>query len=223
MTETTKKITRCPLDTHPGAGTEVVNWRGPDRTKLVKEGYTALALMCTFVAAVQGQLLQMTYTQTDKTNQIINALFFAGLFADIGAAILSALSARWFEMLTPDEAAHVYDWLFEPWRDQEGLEAQVPPTDERKSHFVIEWWLYLGLKSGLYASFIGLGFLVTGLMLYVWAHTPMIVQVMSTVSFACLVLLLPPFFLPHDRIQALRLVRLHRFSGRQIAGLVAFT
>ncbi|KIL64900.1 hypothetical protein M378DRAFT_77693, partial [Amanita muscaria Koide BX008] len=176
---------------------------------------------------------------------VVNALFFAGLFADIGASILSAASARWYEMLTPEEADHVYDWLFETLRksqspersevEMEGDEREEEEEEEdpkastnekgKGSHFVIEWWLYLGLKSGLYAAFIGLGFLVTGLMLYVWVHTPMIVQVMCTVSFACLILLLPPFFLPHDRIQTLRLVRLHRFSGRARAraGLIAFT
>jgi len=217
----------CPLDTHPNAGTEVCNWQGPVRAKLVKDGYRNLAVMCTFVAGVQAQLLQMTHDQTDKSSQIVNALFFAGLFADIGAAILSASSARWFEMLTPEEADHVYDWLFVQKESSSSaaaaaaameLEAQILQDD--KSHFIVERWLYLGLKGGLYTAFFGLGLLVSGVMLHVWTYMPTVVKVTSTVSCVCIALIIPPFFLPHNRVQTLRYFRLHRFSGRDIRHIV---
>ena len=56
-------------------------------------------------------LFARTATRTDVSAQIVNGFFFAGLIADIGAAILSAASQRWFEMIRREEAEHVYDYL----------------------------------------------------------------------------------------------------------------
>lgn len=250
----TVSVTRTRARRHSSVLSEASNWHGQDRVKLVKEGYQTLALLSTFIAGVQAQLLQITYNQTDSASQVVNALFFAGLFADIGASILSAASARWYEMLTPEEADHVYDWLFETLRksqspersevEMEGdereeeeeeeeepkastnekgkgvtasasavhLEAQIKTRVDR-SYFSIERWLCLGLKSGAFVALLGLGFLAAGVMVYVWAYTSMIVQILSTASCVFL-LLLPPFFLPHDRIRTLTYVKLQRYSGR---------
>jgi len=56
-----------------------------------------------FIAGVQAQFLQMSYKQTDTTSQVVNAFLFAGLIVDIGASILNVASARWYEMLSPEE------------------------------------------------------------------------------------------------------------------------
>ncbi|KAF8631385.1 hypothetical protein AX15_002416 [Amanita polypyramis BW_CC] len=95
-----------------GVLNEMTTWTGADRAKLIKEGYRSSAVICTFIAGVQAQLIAITYNQTDLASQIANAFFFAGLFADIGASILITASARWFEVLTPEEAEHMYDWFY---------------------------------------------------------------------------------------------------------------
>ena len=61
---------------------------------------------------VQAQIITVSYNQTDLASQIVSALFFAGFFADIGAATLSAVSGRWYEMTMPEETDHVYDWVY---------------------------------------------------------------------------------------------------------------
>ena len=191
---------------------------------------------CTFVAGVQAQLLQMSYNQTDTASQIVNAFFFAGLFADIAASILAASSARWFEMLLPEEAKHVYDWALDghqertesPERDpDEEKGATKPPAGLEKADItdqecevvvlgrsLVERWLAIALQSGLFVALIGLGFLTAGVLVFIWAHTPIVVRILSTIACVSLALLLPPFFLPHDRTQTLRYVRLQRYSGR---------
>ncbi|KAF8340934.1 hypothetical protein F5887DRAFT_435307 [Amanita rubescens] len=80
-----------------------------DRRLCLGKGYKCLAVICTFIAGVQAQIITISYNQIDLASQIVNALFFAGLFADIGA--VSAASGRWYEMMMPDEAHHVYDWF----------------------------------------------------------------------------------------------------------------
>ena len=80
---------------------------------------------CTFIAGVQAHFITNSNNQADLASQIVNALFFAGLFADIGAATLSAASGRWYEMLTPEEADHVYDWVY-------ASENSTPPIPEEE-------------------------------------------------------------------------------------------
>ncbi len=91
---------------------------------------------CTFLAGVQAAILTVTSTQTDVTAQIVNGFFFAGLVTDIGAAILSAASQRWFEMIRPDEAEHAYDYLKETHSETRSKEDEQPMVEEwRNSSF----------------------------------------------------------------------------------------
>ena len=129
-------------------------WKGrvQERIKLVQKGYQSLAIIvgypafshhqlnpsfncrqCTFLAGVQASILSMTATQTDVTAQIVNGFFFAGLVADIGAAILSAASQRWFEMIRRDEAEHVYDYLKEAQSDTRSEDAVEEQTNSSSS------------------------------------------------------------------------------------------
>jgi len=195
---------------------------------------------------VQAQIITISYNQTDLASQIVNALFFAGLFADIGAATLSAASGRWYEMMMPDEAHHVYDWFHtsenstttiaeeeEEEKEKRGVEflqrtnsaenGSMAESRRENSNgagsipaecsYIIERWLCISLKAGPYIAILGLSLLAAGVMLWVWTHQTLVVQVLCTVLCSLLAVLLPPFLVPHDRIRALTFVKLRRFSG----------
>ena len=199
---------------------------------------------------MQAHFITNSNNQTDLASQIINALFLAGLFADISAATLSAASGRWYEMLTPEEAGHVYDWVYasensrppileeeEEAKQRRGDEfrqmanmvekgitslegegndrATSSGPDSAPPHcwYLKERWLYLSLKAGPYIAVLGLLFLTAGLMVWVWTNQTLIVQVLCSVLCVLLVVLLPPFALPHDRIRALTFVKMQRYSG----------
>jgi hypothetical protein len=181
-----------------------------------------------------------TSNQTDIPTQVVNAFFFAGLFADIGAATLSAASGRWYEMLMPEEAEHVYDWFHasEKSTAEEEEEAErrsvefvergimalegegndaasgsSPASAAPQCWYVKERWLCMSLKAGPYIAVLGLAFLTAGLMVWVWANQTLFVQILCSASCAVLIILLPPFVLPHDRIKALTFFKLQRYSG----------
>ncbi|KAK2464648.1 hypothetical protein APHAL10511_003341 [Amanita phalloides] len=230
---------------HESVLTKTTTWDGPSRVKLVKEGYGALALICTFIAGVQAQFISISLGRTGTASEVVNAFFFAGLFADIGAAILSVASARWYEMLTPEEAEHIYDWLHDssPFisgaqnreLDEEmmdKMEAALPhKTDvvekvstvaegKRKVTgpasnylYITERWLHLALKAGPFVAILGLAFLLAGVMVWVWKYQSIAVYTLCTILCALLVILLPAFVIPHDRIKTLKFVKLRRYSG----------
>ncbi|KAF8328747.1 hypothetical protein F5887DRAFT_1078395 [Amanita rubescens] len=227
---------------HKSGEIEAKAWEGrvPERLKLVQKGYQALAIICTFLAGVQVALFARTATQTDVSAQIVNGFFFAGLLADIGAAILSAASQRWFEMIRREEAEHVYDYLNKPHsseiRPEEGdqlvveekLFSQTVVGKERQEEehvsnvaaavvtskrYVIEQWLFLALKAPPYAAVLGFAFMVMGVMLWVWSHEAIVAKVLCTVLCVLLVILLPPFAIQHDRRETLKRFKLKRVSG----------
>lgn len=150
-------------------------------------------------------------------------------------------------MLTPEEANHVYDWVYAsenstPPIPEEGEEVKeragrqmtsmmekgtrtlegegnntapsaAPASAPPQCWYLQERWLCLSLKAGPYIAVLGLLFLTAGLMVSVWTNQTLIVQVLCSVLCALLVILLPPFALPHDRIKALTLVKMQRYSG----------
>jgi len=189
---------------------------------------------------VQAQILAMTFTSTGPASQIVHAFFFAGLLANIGAATLSAASARWFEMMTPEEAKHVYDWLNNSNcpSDEGGeqLDSSIPRArntaegEKRQAGddlapcsaatsaslqclYIVEMCLCIALRAAPFVAVLGLVFLVAGVMLWVWTHEPLVVRVLCTVMCALLAILLPPFAISHDRIRTLTFFKLRRFSG----------
>src|SRR6266550_3581388 len=165
---------------------------------------------CTFLAGVQAAILTVTATQTGVTAQIVNGFFFAGLVADIGAAILSAASQRWFEMIRRDEAEHAYDYLngtgtLPEIRLKEDEQLVVdektdssftqtmnvavgPPATDSKRYFIIELWLILALKAPPYAAVLGFMFMVAGVMLWVWSHEGLVAKVLCTILCVLLVI-----------------------------------
>ena len=169
----------------------------------------------------------MTFTSTGPASQVVHAFFFAGLLANIGAATLSAASARWFEMMTPEEAKHVYDWLnnlnssdedekqdaAEEEKGKAGQDGPAPSLAATSCFYIVEICLCIALKAAPFVAVLGLVFLVAGVMLWVWTHEPLVVRVLSTAMCALLAILLPPFAISHDRIRTLTFFKLRRFSG----------
>lgn len=172
----------------------------------------------------------MTLTSTGLASQIIHAFFFTGLLANIGAATLSAASARWFEMMTPEEAKHVYNWLnslYSPSDEEEqgdsfpqGAEEEKRQTGDDDSsvtspqcYYIVERCLCIALRAAPFVAVLGLVFLVAGVMLWVWTHEALVVRVLCTAMCALLAILLPPFAISHNRIKTLTFFKLRRFSG----------
>ncbi|KAF8337139.1 hypothetical protein F5887DRAFT_985412 [Amanita rubescens] len=228
---------------------EVWKGRAHERLKLVQNGYNNLAIICTFLAGVQAAILGVTSTQTGVAAQIVNGFFFAGLVADIGAAVLSAASQRWFEMIRPDEAEHAFDYLQETHSGTRSDEIEQIVVGEKtnslssqtenvagkerpeeadhvngaaspsatwttlKRYCSIERWVLLALKTPLNAALLGFGFMLAGVMLWVWSHEALVANVLCTVLCALVVILLPSFRIPHNRRETLRLFKLQRAAG----------
>ncbi|CAE6416949.1 unnamed protein product [Rhizoctonia solani] len=86
------------------------------RTRLIVEGFSNLALIATFFAGVQAELLSDTNDDNEGALSIAtSAAFFGGLMFSIFTAILAALSGRWFSILREDDA----DYLSSRWLAQD--------------------------------------------------------------------------------------------------------
>ncbi|CAE6511370.1 unnamed protein product [Rhizoctonia solani] len=90
------------------------------RTRLIVEGFSNLALIATFFAGVQAQLISMTSSGREKSAygpiaMATNAAFFGGLIFSVFTAVLATLSARWFSILREDDA----DFLSSRWLSQD--------------------------------------------------------------------------------------------------------
>ncbi|KAF8639472.1 hypothetical protein AX17_001492 [Amanita inopinata Kibby_2008] len=214
---------------------EAKHWSPPVRAKLTKDGYFTLSLLCTVIAGVQAQLISLPLGQDDPASQLVSAFFFSGLIADLGGSVLCSAASRWFEMLTQDEAKHIYGVTIEDTESKGDLaKMSVEPVDDDDDKRSItngsrsagsrdededilltltELWMCASLRSGPYVAILGLGLLVAGLMVEVWAHQALVVKLLCTVLSAMLVMLLPPFVLRHDRKRVLKYAKLRRFSG----------
>ncbi|CAE6449184.1 unnamed protein product [Rhizoctonia solani] len=86
------------------------------RTRLIAEGFSNLALIATFFAGVQAQLISVTNSENDGPVAVAtNAAFFGGLIFSVFTAVLATLSGRWFSILREDDA----DYLSSLWLSQD--------------------------------------------------------------------------------------------------------
>ncbi|CAE6418845.1 unnamed protein product [Rhizoctonia solani] len=86
------------------------------RTRLIVEGFSNLALIATFFAGVQAELLSDSNDDTEGALSIAtSAAFFGGLIFSVFTAILATLSGRWFSILREDDA----DYLSSRWLAQD--------------------------------------------------------------------------------------------------------
>ncbi|CCO27394.1 hypothetical protein BN14_01432 [Rhizoctonia solani AG-1 IB] len=86
------------------------------RTRLIVEGFSNLALIATFFAGVQAELLSDSNDDNEGALSIAtSAAFFGGLIFSVFTAILATLSGRWFSILREDDA----DYLSSRWLAQD--------------------------------------------------------------------------------------------------------
>ncbi|CAE6446180.1 unnamed protein product [Rhizoctonia solani] len=86
------------------------------RTRLIVEGFSNLALIATFFAGVQAELLSDVNDDTEGALSIATSTaFFGGLIFSVFTAILATLSGRWFSILREDDA----DYLSSRWLAQD--------------------------------------------------------------------------------------------------------
>lgn len=152
---------------------------------------------------MQAQVLSSVLADESLSSQIITTLFISGLLADLFGAILSFESARWFEMLTEEETRY----LQQCWAD-----AQTGKTPANNPA-LMERWIALSAKMGPYAVISGLIFLVSGLLVFVWAQQPLPVAGVATAVCCVFAAFVPPFAFKHNRLVVLNHLRLARRSG----------
>lgn len=132
--------------------------------------------------------------------------FYGGLIADIVGAALCFLAARWFEMLSAEEAV----FLQKCWQDNEHCRAVPIEPSETPN---IDQWVSYAIKMALAAVWLGFVFFIAGLLCLVWATVPRATQILVTVFFVFLAAFIPPFVIPHKRRSVLSRLRMKRVSG----------
>jgi hypothetical protein len=180
--------------------------------KLMHAFQFLLVPQATFMAAVQAPLLSSSFIRGNSTSsEVVTLLFTWGLMADLFGAVLNYGSARWFEMLTTEEAKY----LQETWVAAEtGKKSEPAPGSHPKPSF-FEEWLSLSIRTGYYAAILGLILLLSGLLVSVWTqlHLRLVFRVISTFMCFFFAALIPPFACRHDRKATLYLLKLKRQSG----------
>jgi len=149
-----------------------------------------------------------TLTLEGEPIPLASAIFLLGLFADVFGAILSFSTARWFEMLTEDEA----DFLQRRW-DLESGDKQKESDDPAASLNRIDRWICLSLIAGPYVVVVGLVCLTLGLLVYAWTSQPLVVLVLACVLSAGCMAFVMAFVLHHNRMNVLAHFYLKRRSG----------
>jgi len=105
------------------------------RTQLIVEGFTNLALVAVLFSGVQAQLVSVT--NEDNSNSLAvatNAVFFGGLMLSIFSALLATLAGRWFSILREDDS----EFLSSCWLAAECNER--PPKLEDYVRFQLRVW-----------------------------------------------------------------------------------
>ncbi|CAE6416935.1 unnamed protein product [Rhizoctonia solani] len=92
------------------------------RTQLIVEGFSNLALVAVLFSGVQAQLIQIIAEDTDGQNALdiaTNAVFYGGLVLSVFSALLACLSGRWFSILREDDSEYLSScWLAAECNDE---------------------------------------------------------------------------------------------------------
>ncbi|KDN36178.1 hypothetical protein RSAG8_11010, partial [Rhizoctonia solani AG-8 WAC10335] len=98
-------------DVGDGAGGRAMR----QRTQLIVEGFSNLALVAVLFSGVQAQLIQIIAEPVETQNALdiaTNAVFFGGLVLSVFSAMLASLSGRWFSILREDDSEYLSScWL----------------------------------------------------------------------------------------------------------------
>jgi Family of unknown function (DUF6535) len=145
----------------------------------------------TFFAGLQAQMLSASLPDNSTTPaQLVNAFWLSAIFLNVFGAVLSTLTARWFELLGPD---HV-----EIYRSRGAITKPHLPRHFTLSQ-LLDWVIAKALFSGLGIVSTGVTMFLIGLIIYVWEKQPLLVCIMSTIPVVVLApLVAGVFFYPHS-------------------------
>lgn len=134
-TRSMTELTEPPLTSHlPGASLGAYETR--QRTQLVVEGFSNLALLAILFSGVQAQFISSTSSENSNTAaKATNAVLFGGLILSVCSALLATLSGRWFSILREDDS----EYLSSHWLAAEARQKATPVTEYLK--FQREIWL----------------------------------------------------------------------------------
>jgi len=168
-----------------------------DERQRTMDGFRSIGLIAIFLAALQAQMLSVSLPDNGTLSaKFVNALWLAGVFLDVYAAVLATLTARWFEVLQPLDVEFLNDtWV---------TKARPTPSDRSRKHLkgFIEYCVATSLFSSLGVLSVGVVMFFVGLLIFVWAKQPLLVSIIATIPFAVLTPLTGCLFIPHERGRA---------------------
>ncbi|CAE6355391.1 unnamed protein product, partial [Rhizoctonia solani] len=160
-------------------------------------GFRTLGIVSTFIASAEAQCLGLVsdIPNHPKLSEAANALLLVGLLLSCFGAVLSLLSARWFEVLTDDQVELLEERLTEARKRgarSSMLEDATDSVQEIKgegSHTTIEptWKDHLVAKaigSALILVLCGFYTFVVGMVLYAWIARSMATAIINTLAAA---------------------------------------
>jgi len=166
-----------------------------DERQRTMEGFRTVSVLAIFLAGLQAQMMSATLSNTSTLSaRFINAFWLAGIFLDVFAAVLAALTARWLEVLHPPDV----EFLNNTWTAEEEDIPPLKPDQSRKHRKgFIEYWVAMALFSGLGVLVAGVTSFFVGLMIFIWTQQPLLVSIIGTIPCVLLTPLVGCLFIPH--------------------------
>jgi len=191
-----RPVSSRPTSIGTGLQTKVNLKVNVDERQRTMEGFRTLALIATFLASVQAQLIAITAGSfSELSSKFILAFWIAGLFCDVFGAVLATLTARWLEVLQPPDV----EFLNNTWAaNKKDLR---PPTHEQSRRHrkgLIEYCVAMALFSSPGTVAVGVILFIVGLMVYIWSQQPLLVSIIATLPCAILTPLIACLFIPHQ-------------------------
>lgn len=177
----------------------------------IQEGYSTLALIATFISAVEAQILSVTLENEERGTrpfQAFNTLFILSIIFSMYGAVNAALSARWYTLLSQDAAQDLAKrWLFDQNRRDDDL-TPLPNADETT---ISEKWLAFTLSSSIHLTNTGFLCFIAGILTYCWLRQPTTVAVVASAGAAWGMFWMLLFYVRFDFRRVVHQLRFHRF------------
>jgi len=177
----------------------------------IQEGYTNLALIGTFISAVEAQIIAATLDSDERNTvsfQVFNTLFILSIIFSMYGAVNAALSARWYTLLSQEAARDLATrWLFDQNRRVDDL-IPLPNADEMTSS---EKWLALTLSSSIHLTNAGFLCFIAGMLMYCWLRQTIVVAVIVSAGAAWGTFWMLLFYVRFDFRRVIHQLHFHRF------------
>jgi len=166
-----------------------------DERQRTMEGFRTVSVIAIFLGGMQAQIMSASLSNNSTLSaKLVNAFWLAGIFLDVFAAVLAALTARWLEVLHPPDV----EFLNNTWAaEREDIPPLKPDQSRKHRKGFIEYWVAMALFSGLGVLAAGVTSFVIGLMIFIWSQQPLLVSIIGTIPCALLAPLVGCLFIPH--------------------------